>query len=234
MKEKILIALKAKYAKLPFGKKAFEGVADYLEAIVTDEADIDTHVSGVESLLKSFQGDIDSRTRQFRNDAEKWRQSQQKPEDEEDSDKKPNDKQPNPPTPPKPTDPPKPGEDFAAMMTKLLEPLNQTINDLKGELTTIKTTKVVDTRKQELDTILEKAPKSFKESTITAFGYMKDMNDEDFETYKTSLTENVKNIQTEVNQNPSPGAPWIGNQGGSTTAPAKAEVDALTNSILKL
>lgn len=60
MKEKILVALKTKYKTFGFGDKAFDGVADYLSKTVTEESQIETAISGVESLLKSFQGDIDT------------------------------------------------------------------------------------------------------------------------------------------------------------------------------
>lgn len=59
MKVKILSSLKTKYANLGFGDKAFDGVAEYLSKSVTEEAQIETAISGVEVLLKSFQGDID-------------------------------------------------------------------------------------------------------------------------------------------------------------------------------
>lgn len=61
MKEKILIALKTKFKNLGFGDKAFEGVADYLATTITEEANIETGIAGVEPLMKSFQGDIDKR-----------------------------------------------------------------------------------------------------------------------------------------------------------------------------
>lgn len=60
MKEKILVALKTKYKTFGFGDKAFDGVADYLSKTVTEESQIETAISGVEGLLKSFQGDIDT------------------------------------------------------------------------------------------------------------------------------------------------------------------------------
>lgn len=59
MKEKILSALKTKYSNLGFGDKAFSGVAEYLSTTITEEAQIETGISGVENLLKAFQGDID-------------------------------------------------------------------------------------------------------------------------------------------------------------------------------
>lgn len=59
MKTKILSQLKTKYANLGFGEKAFDGVADYLSKTVTEETQIEAAITGVESLLKAFQGDVD-------------------------------------------------------------------------------------------------------------------------------------------------------------------------------
>ena len=60
MKGKILVALKTKYKTFGIGDKAFDGVADYLSKTVTEESQIETAISGVEGLLKAFQGDIDT------------------------------------------------------------------------------------------------------------------------------------------------------------------------------
>ena len=60
MKEKLLLSLKTKYKTFGFGDKAFDGVADYLSKTVTEESQIETAISGVEGLLKAFQGDIDT------------------------------------------------------------------------------------------------------------------------------------------------------------------------------
>ena len=59
MKQKILNALKTKYKTFGFGEKAFDGVADYLSKTVTEEAQIETAIGGVEGLLKAFQGEVD-------------------------------------------------------------------------------------------------------------------------------------------------------------------------------
>ena len=53
--------MKTKYTNLGFTEKAFAGVADYLASTVTEETEIDNAISGVESLLKAFQGDVDAR-----------------------------------------------------------------------------------------------------------------------------------------------------------------------------
>lgn len=59
MKEKILESLKTKYKTLGFSDKAFNGVADFLAKTVTDETTIETSITGVEGLLKAFQGEYD-------------------------------------------------------------------------------------------------------------------------------------------------------------------------------
>lgn len=88
MKVKLLAALKTKFNNLGFGDKAFDGVADYLSKTVTEDAQIETAIGGVEPLLKSFQGDIDK----VRNEKTEL----QKKYDELNK---------NNPTPPKPADP---------------------------------------------------------------------------------------------------------------------------------
>lgn len=70
MKDKILSALKTKFSNLGFGEKALSGVADYLISTITEEAQIETAISGVENLLKAFQGDID-RVRTEKSDLQK-------------------------------------------------------------------------------------------------------------------------------------------------------------------
>ena len=59
MKEKILLALKTKYAALGLGDKVLDGVAESLSRTVSDEAGVETAVDGVEPLLKSFQSNYD-------------------------------------------------------------------------------------------------------------------------------------------------------------------------------
>ena len=60
MKEKLLEALKTEYKNLGFGRKAFDGVADYLSKTIEKEEDISNAISGVGGLLKAFQGEVDT------------------------------------------------------------------------------------------------------------------------------------------------------------------------------
>lgn len=94
MKQKILAALKNKYANLGFGQKALDGVADYLEKTVTEESQIETAISGVEPLLKVFQSEADrSRTElnalKSENEELKKKATQPDPKDDPKDDPKP-------------------------------------------------------------------------------------------------------------------------------------------------
>ena len=59
MKQKLISALKTKYANRGFGDKAYDGVAEFLSKTVTEEAQIEDAVTGVDGLLKAFQGEAD-------------------------------------------------------------------------------------------------------------------------------------------------------------------------------
>lgn len=62
MRQKILKALKTKYASKGLSEKALDGVAAFLEKTVTDEAQIDAAVSEahVESLVNIYQSEADA------------------------------------------------------------------------------------------------------------------------------------------------------------------------------
>ena len=48
-------ALSNKYKNLGFDDKAFEGVADFAQTYIKEEADLATFVNGAELMLKGFQ-----------------------------------------------------------------------------------------------------------------------------------------------------------------------------------
>jgi len=80
MKIKILQALKTKFSNLGFGDKAFNGVADFLSKTVTKEEEIETAIAGVEPLLKSFQGDIDTVRTELTQKTKELEELKKKPE----------------------------------------------------------------------------------------------------------------------------------------------------------
>lgn len=59
MKQKILSALKNKYAHLGLSREALDGVASVLEKTIKSDEEIETAVSGVEGMLKVFQSEAD-------------------------------------------------------------------------------------------------------------------------------------------------------------------------------
>lgn len=61
MINKIKQALKTKFSTLGLGEKAFDGVAEFLSKTVTEDANIETAVAGMEPMLKVFQTEADRR-----------------------------------------------------------------------------------------------------------------------------------------------------------------------------
>lgn len=132
MKEKILVALKTKYKTFGFGDKAFDGVADYLSKTVAEESQIETAISGVEGLLKAFQGDIDT----VRNE----KSGLQKQLDE----LKTKIKNPNPNPNPKPEDKP---DDMATIIANAV---NAAVKPLSDKLSQFETEKSQATRQEQI------------------------------------------------------------------------------------
>ena len=164
MKEKILQALKTKFKNLGFGDKAFDGVATFLAITVTEETAIETAIGGVEPLLKSFQGDADKRV----TDAIAKAKAEKESGEGADPNKK--------------TEPKTEGNDEPPAWAKALIESN---TQLKSELNTMKSGKTFETRKQTLESKLEKAPAKFKEKILKDFARMNFEKDEDFDSYLT-------------------------------------------------
>lgn len=58
-KQIIKEALSNKYKNLGFDDKAFEGVADFAQTYIKEEADLATFINGAEGMLKGFQSSTD-------------------------------------------------------------------------------------------------------------------------------------------------------------------------------
>lgn len=101
---------------------------------------------------------------------------------------------PTPPTPPNPPTPPTPptelnADAIAAIVQKAIEPF-------ASELNSIKTSKVIETRKQLLAKELEGLEEGFRDPFIKAFDRMTFKDDEDF----NSHLETVKTDVAKLNQ----------------------------------
>ena len=167
MKGKILVALKTKYKTFGFGDKAFDGVADYLSKTVTEESQIETAISGVEGLLKAFQGDIDT----VRNE----KSGLQKQLDELKT------KIENPNPNPKP-------EDKADMATIISNAVSAAVKPLSDELAQFKAEKSQATRQEQ---IMTKAKEYGIPENYAKRCAIKD--DEDLDTYFKDLKQEFAN-----------------------------------------
>lgn len=176
MKEKILQALKTKFKSLGFGDKAFDGVATFLAITVTEETAIETAISGVEPLLKSFQSDADARVTSAvaKAKAEKEQDKVDEPEKKKDTKKE--------------------GDEVPEWAKGLIESNNL----LKAELNTMKSGKTFETRKQTLEAKLEKAPAKFKEKILKDFARMSFEKEEDFDSYLTETETDLTEFTQEI------------------------------------
>lgn len=170
MKGKILVALKTKYKTFGFGDKAFDGVADYLSKTVTEESQIETAISGVEGLLKAFQGDIDT----VRNE----KSGLQKQLDE----LKTKIENPNPNPDPKP-------EDKADMATIIANAVSAAVKPLSDELAQFKAEKSQATRQEQ---IMAKAKEYGIPETFAKRYAIPD--DADLDTYFKDVKQEFANI----------------------------------------
>lgn len=170
MKGKILVALKTKYKTFGFGDKAFDGVADYLSKTVTEESQIETAISGVEGLLKAFQGDIDT----VRNE----KSGLQKQLDE----LKTKIENPNPNPDPKP-------EDKADMATIIANAVSAAVKPLSDELAQFKAEKSQATRQEQVMTKAKEygIPETFAKRYAIP-------DDADLDTYFKDVKQELANI----------------------------------------
>ena len=172
MKGKILVALKTKYKTFGFGDKAFDGVADYLSKTVTEESQIETAISGVEGLLKAFQGDIDT----VRNE----KSGLQKQLDE----LKNKIENPNP----NPNSNPKPEDKKDDMATIIANAVSAAVKPLSDELAQFKAEKSQATRQEQ---IMAKAKEYGIPENYAKRCAIKD--DEDLDTYFKDLKQEFAN-----------------------------------------
>lgn len=163
MKDKILLAIKTKYANLGLSAKTLEGFSDILVATITEEEQIENAVNGLESFAKLAQSAAD----QVRQEAKKPKPEPTKP-----------DAQPETPKMPESTD---------------LNAILQLVQGLKSDLESFKTGVTGKSRKELLEASLKDAPEGIRTMNLKAFEKMSFTNDEEFTTYlgelQTTVTE---------------------------------------------
>ena len=179
MKDKILIALKTKYKNLGFGEKAFEGVANFLATTVTDEANIETAISGVEPMLKALQSETDKlrgENATLKSQLEAAKKTETNPDDPTKGNKGTT------------------GDETPEWAKKVLEQFD----GINKRFEAIETDKVTGSRKSRLDEKLKDAPESLKSMVAKNFGKMKFDSDGDFDEYLTDVSAQVEEFAKEV------------------------------------
>lgn len=177
MKSKILSALKTKYKNIGFSDKAFESVSEFLEPTITDEAQIDNSIAGVESLLKSFQSEADARVTKALAESRK----ENKPKQEKEGEPAKKDDTPTNNEPP----------EYVKQLTDLVTALTQKVTAFESD-------KMTTTRRSQLEAKLAQSPESVKNKVLKDFSRMNFNTDEDFDSYLTETEEDIKTLNQEV------------------------------------
>ena len=173
MKTKILTALKTKYKNLGFGEKAFDGVAEYLATTVTEEANIETAIGGVEAMLKAFQSEADKlrgENTTLKTQLDEAKKIQANPQKKDNGDNGDN------------------GDDMPEWAKKMLGGFE----GIQKKLEALETDKVTGSRKSRLDEKLKDAPDSLRNMIAKNFGKMKFDSDDDFDEYLTDVSTQVE------------------------------------------
>lgn len=210
MKKKISEALKNRYKNLGFSDKAFDGVAAYLEPSIKEDADIETAIAGVESLLKAFQGEAD-KLRTDKSAAEKrladleakvkelgGEPAKKEPETEKDSD---NDETP-------------------AWAKKLFERLDA----IEGD-------KIAANRKQKFDAIIDKLPEDLRKPYARTD--IKSISEDEFDTLLSEVGTEVEELAKKANAKGAVfGRPANGGATKTTTNGVKEATDEEVQSVV--
>lgn len=214
MEKEILDALKIKLKNLGFGEKAFEGVAKYLATTVTEQGQIETAITGVEPLLKSFQGDVDKRVNDAvaKAKADAGKSDPTKKKEGED-------------------DEPKDDPTMPAWAKQLIEQ-NKVYAD---KLTALESGKTLETRKSQLEAKLKDAPEKVKTSYMKQFERMSFKDDEDFTGYLADVETQATELAQEISNSGLKGfgKPKQGQGKGGTVEPPKEEVKAIVGDLMK-
>lgn len=171
MKEKILAALKLKYSTLGFVEADFEGVANFLVSTVTEDSQIETAVSGVEPLLKTFQSASDRKTTTLKTELDALKLKHPETID--------------PTIDPAKKEEPKPGDDVN-------KTLLEAIQSLKDEIAGIKSGNASLDRKAALELKLKDVDPLIKNPILTNFEFVKGLDDEKYAEWVTANTAGIE------------------------------------------
>lgn len=173
MRDKILQSLRNKYRNLGLSESVLVGMAEMLAVNTTEEANIETAVSGVENLAKSFQSEAD----RIRTEATQKAKAEQQKQGGEQKQQEPDQK----------------NDDVPAWAKGLIDS-NKALNE---KLSAIELGKTTTSRKTVLETKLTNAPDSFKAKILKDFDRMNFGTEEDFTAYLTETETDLSAVTQE-------------------------------------
>lgn len=120
------------------------------------------------------------------------------------------------------------GGDLAAIVAAAV---TNAVKPLQDEINTLKTGKITDVRQQKLNTVIEKLPENLKKPYTRIS--VKDMTDEEFETFVSETTTEVDTVLSEYNAKRAVvRTPLGGNASASKKEPTKEEADEVLKGII--
>ena len=200
MKVKVLQGLKTKYKNLGLSEKALDGVADILSKNITEESQVDEAVTDAEGLCKLVQSEADRERGEKAKLQAKLDELSREPTKGS--------------TPPNGDDTPEWFKEWQTSKSKELEAL-------KEQIATMQTGSKSKARQDQLDEVLKGAPESFANVARGSFSLVKEVDDEAFDAWLSSVQEEGKKETAKANTY----TPNSGSRTNETDKPSKEDVD---------
>ena len=201
MKEKIIARLRALFPGVNLSNTRLDAIADKLK--VTEEAEIDPALKDLDAIVNFAdlaKSDDYQRTKAQKEKTDKEKADKDKADkekaDKEKADKDEADKK----KAEEGKDPEK--IDLAALVKEIKDSLQKEFEPLKAELEGLKKGKVSESRQTQFKEKIKDAPELFKKTALANYNLLKDMDDEQFTEYLTTVEGQAKEFtQTLANSN---------------------------------
>lgn len=175
-KEKIIAALRNRFASLGFGAKAFDGVAAFLQKTVTEDSDLPAALENVEPLLRALQSDVD-RVRTEKAAVQAQLDELRKQQKEEGADGKGS------------AEKAEDGEDAVPTWVRALLDSNK---ELSERLSAMEGEKLERGRREQLAAIVDQLPEPMRKPYARLS--VRELSDEEFAALKEGVTKDVGDI----------------------------------------
>jgi K+-sensing histidine kinase KdpD len=223
LKSKITAKLKAKATAVGAANLSnvrINGLADKLDAIVTNEDDIDGEIDKLDQLF-SFKemASLDDAKRNAESKAGEEEDAAKAAQAKKEADEKAAAEEAAGKT----------GDEMPSWFKAHLEDQNKRFDGLSSSIAAIQKGSVAQTRRQQLEAKLDKAPERFKTRTLRDFDILKLDSDDDFNNYLANIEQDVADeIQAASDAGLGADAPSLSGRGGKLkddeVSPAMKEI----------